>query len=45
MTFLEADISRPADVDRLFDHEPTHVIHLAALQVPACRADPVAARR
>jgi nucleoside-diphosphate-sugar epimerase len=41
VTFLEADISRPADIDRLFSHGPTHVVHLAALQVPACRADPV----
>ena len=41
VTLVDADISRPADVDRLFEHEPTHVIHLAALQVPACRADPV----
>ena len=39
--FLHADISWPEDVVALFEHEPTHVIHLAALQVPACRADPV----
>ena len=26
---------------RLFTHAPTHAVHLAALQVPACRADPV----
>jgi UDP-glucuronate 4-epimerase len=41
VTFVDADISRPAEVERLFEHEPTHVIHLAALQVPSCRADPV----
>lgn len=41
VTFLEADISCAADIERLFVHRPTHVIHLAALQVPACRADPV----
>jgi len=29
------------EVDALFDRRPTHVIHLAALQVPFCRADPV----
>jgi nucleoside-diphosphate-sugar epimerase len=28
-------------VRALFEREPTHVLHLAALQVPACRADPV----
>jgi UDP-glucuronate 4-epimerase len=39
--FVQADVSRPEDVTALFAHEPTHVIHLAALQVPACRADPV----
>lgn len=41
ITFVEADISRADDVERLVSHRPTHVIHLAALQVPACRADPV----
>jgi nucleoside-diphosphate-sugar epimerase len=35
VTFLEADVSRPADIERLFGGRPTHVIHLAALQVPA----------
>ena len=39
--FVQADISRPEEVDVLFDLQPTHVIHLAALQVPFCRADPV----
>jgi UDP-glucuronate 4-epimerase len=39
--FVQGDISRPEDVDALFDLRPTHVIHLAALQVPFCRADPV----
>jgi UDP-glucuronate 4-epimerase len=38
---VRADISDPAQVDAIFEHGPTHVIHLAALQVPACRADPV----
>jgi nucleoside-diphosphate-sugar epimerase len=41
VTFVRADISDPSDVDALFEHEPTHVVHLAALQVPFCRADPV----
>jgi nucleoside-diphosphate-sugar epimerase len=39
--FVQADISRPEEVEVLFDLQPTHVIHLAALQVPFCRADPV----
>ena len=39
--FVRADISRPEDVEALFDLRPTRVIHLAALQVPFCRADPV----
>src|SRR4051812_25286214 len=39
--FVRVDVSRPDEVAALFQHEPTHVIHLAALQVPACRADPV----
>ena len=41
MRFVHADVSRPEDVAALFAHEPTHVIHLAALQVPFCRDDPV----
>jgi nucleoside-diphosphate-sugar epimerase len=42
VTWVEADISQPDEAARLFaTHEPTHVIHLAALQVPACAADPV----
>ena len=39
--FVHADVSQPDEVAALFEHEPTHVIHLAALQVPFCRADPV----
>lgn len=39
--FVRADISDPAQVELCFAHEPTHVIHLAALQVPQCRKDPV----
>jgi len=39
--FVQSDISRPEEVEVLFDLQPTHVIHLAALQVPFCRADPV----
>lgn len=37
-----ADVTDLAAVEEVVDrHAITHVIHLAALQVPACRADPV----
>ena len=39
--FVTADISDRTDVERLFERSPTHIVHLAALQVPACQADPV----
>ena len=39
--FVQADISDPAQVAGLFEQAPTHVIHLAALQVPDCRSNPV----
>ena len=41
IAFVGADVSQPDDVHALFELGPTHVLHLAALQVPACRADPV----
>jgi nucleoside-diphosphate-sugar epimerase len=41
LTFVRADISDPAQIEKLFAPGPTHVIHLAALQVPDCRANPV----
>ena len=38
---VAGDISDPAAVTGAIDaHEITHVVHLAALQVPFCRADP-----
>jgi nucleoside-diphosphate-sugar epimerase len=41
VTFVADDITDLAAVERAFDdHAITHVIHLAALQVPFCRADP-----
>jgi nucleoside-diphosphate-sugar epimerase len=43
--FVRADISRGEDVDALFELEPSHVLHLAALQVPMCREDPVRGAR
>jgi nucleoside-diphosphate-sugar epimerase len=39
--FVRTDVSDRAQVEKLFSLEPTHVIHLAALQVPDCRDDPV----
>ena len=39
--FLKADVSDPAQVADMFALDPTHVIHLAALQVPGCRDNPV----
>ena len=41
MTFVAGDITDLAALERTFDeHGITSVIHLAALQVPFCRADP-----
>ena len=42
VTWATADVSSIDAVEALFaTHRPTHVIHLAALQVPACAASPV----
>src|SRR5205823_11899234 len=42
VTFVQADITEPKTVAHaLAEHEITHVVHLAALQVPFCKADPV----
>lgn len=39
---VRGDVTVKADVDRALDEqEVTHVLHLAALQIPFCRADPV----
>jgi nucleoside-diphosphate-sugar epimerase len=41
VTLVEGDVTDAAAVGRALDeHGITHVIHLAALQVPFCRADP-----
>jgi UDP-glucuronate 4-epimerase len=41
VTFATGDITDLDSVERAFDeHGITHVIHLAALQVPFCKADP-----
>src|SRR5712692_1116201 len=40
--FIRGDVTRLDDVERaVAEHGITHVIHLAALQVPACAANPV----
>ncbi len=42
VTFIKGDILDLAGVERVIgDSGITHIIHLAALQVPFCRADPV----
>jgi len=42
ITFVQGDLTHLDDVMAAFrDHAITHVIHLAALQVPFCRANPV----
>lgn len=46
VTFLSEDITDLAALERALDqHEVTHVVHLAALQVPFCREDPVRGAR
>jgi nucleoside-diphosphate-sugar epimerase len=42
ITFVRGDITDPAAVERVIaEHDITHVVHLAALQVPFCRENPV----
>ncbi len=42
VTFVPGDvINQPVFQKALTDHQITHVIHLAGLQVPTCRANPV----
>ena len=42
ITFVQGDLRDTAAVKAVFaEHGITHVIHLAALQVPMCRANPV----
>lgn len=41
ITFITGDLTDAAQVQRaVSDHGVTHIIHLAALQVPFCRANP-----
>ena len=42
VTFVRGDVTELETVERaLTEHGITHVVHLAALQVPFCQADPV----
>ncbi len=42
VTFIKGDITDFVQVDKTMnEYDVTHVIHLAGLQVPFCRADPV----
>ncbi|MGH3018095.1 MAG: NAD-dependent epimerase/dehydratase family protein [Gaiellaceae bacterium] len=46
VTLVRGDVTNLDEVEQaIADHEVTHVIHLAALQVPFCRADPVRGAR
>lgn len=46
VTFIQGDVTDLAAVQRVVaDHSITHIIHLAALQVPFCRADPALGAR
>jgi UDP-glucuronate 4-epimerase len=46
IAFVQGDITDlPAVEDVLAEHEITHVVHLAALQVPFCKADPALGSR
>ena len=41
-TFVQGDITEPKTISHtVADHGITHIVHLAALQVPFCKADPV----
>jgi nucleoside-diphosphate-sugar epimerase len=42
VSFVQGDVSDLAGLRRaIADHHITHLIHLAGLQVPVCRADPI----
>jgi nucleoside-diphosphate-sugar epimerase len=42
ITFVQGDLTDSAQVQNVFEaHDISHVIHLAALQVPMCKANPV----
>src|SRR6185369_7006469 len=42
VSFVQGDITDPKTISHtVADHGITHIVHLAALQVPFCKADPV----
>ena len=42
ITFTHGDLTRDGDLERVMaEHAPTHIVHLAGLQVPFVAADPV----
>jgi nucleoside-diphosphate-sugar epimerase len=44
--FVEGDVTHLDALERTFgEHDITHVVHLAALQVPFCKADPLLGAR
>jgi len=46
VTFVQGDIADPAALGACMDqHGVDHIVHLAGLQVPFCRADPMAGAR
>lgn len=46
VAFVRGDLTDLAVVERaVAEHEITHIVHLAALQVPFCKADPVLGSR
>lgn len=46
VTFIQGDVTSLAEVRRVVDDQGiSHIIHLAALQVPFCRADPALGAR
>jgi nucleoside-diphosphate-sugar epimerase len=46
IAFVQGDITDLAQVKAVIaDHQVTHIVHLAALQVPACRANPTLGAR
>lgn len=45
VAFVQARVDEPSFVKALVDAQPDAIIHLAGLQVPACKADPVAGAR
>lgn len=46
VTFVQGDVTSLEDVERcVAEHGVSHIIHLAALQVPACAANPLVGAR